>query len=71
MNTQQPIVAVHDVVSFGDVRALPGASLTTDGQGALDRGGSVSGQVLPAIAWCLGTLVTTPLAVPIDRRSDT
>ncbi|MEO6651943.1 MAG: ABC transporter permease [Ilumatobacteraceae bacterium] len=42
------------------------------GQGALDPGQTVVGQVLLAIVWCLGiTLVAAPLAVRVYRRSAT
>ena len=40
------------------------------GQGALDPGQTVSGQVLLAVIWCLGIAgVAAPIAVSIYRRS--
>ncbi len=40
------------------------------GQGALDTGQTVNGQVLLAVAWCIGiTAIAAPIAVRIYRRS--
>ena len=61
-----PAFAEHQPVTIV-AQAARGLML---GQGALDPGQTVGGQVLLAVVWCIGiTVLSAPLAVRIYRHS--